>query len=77
MRIIDFPGHSRLRPQLFDMIEDCAALVFLIDASTFSIQARDIASFLLDLMTSEKMLKVRRRRSRSRTRGGEEPIKRV
>jgi hypothetical protein len=36
VRIIDFPGHSRLRPQLFDMIEDCAALVFVIDACTFA-----------------------------------------
>jgi len=34
VRIIDCPGHSRLRPQLFDMIEDCAALVFVIDACT-------------------------------------------
>jgi len=57
VRIIDFPGHSRLRPQLFDMIEDCAALVFVIDACAFSTKARDIASFVLDLLTSEKMLK--------------------
>lgn len=40
VRIIDFPGHSRLRPQLFDMIEDCAALVFVIDACAFSTTGR-------------------------------------
>jgi len=57
VRIIDCPGHSRLRPQLFDMIEDCAALVFVIDACTFASKAREVASFLLDLLTSEKMLK--------------------
>jgi len=57
VRMIDFPGHARLRPQLFDMIEDCAALVFVIDSSSFAANARDIASFLLDLLTSEKMLK--------------------
>jgi hypothetical protein len=38
VRIIDCPGHSRLRPQLFDMIEDCAALVFVIDSCTFAAQ---------------------------------------
>ena len=36
VRIVDFPGHSRLRPQLFDMIEDCASLIFVIDACTFA-----------------------------------------
>lgn len=36
VRIIDCPGHSRLRPQLFDMIEDCAAVVFVIDSCTFA-----------------------------------------
>ena len=57
VRVIDFPGHARLRPQLFDMIEDCAALVFVIDSVTFKDTARETASFVLDLLTSEKMLK--------------------
>jgi len=108
VRVIDFPGHSRLRPQLFDMIEDCRALIFVVDCSTFSSKgqgavdrrsatraaahaahhlrvlcvraprlcddcvrvfcvrwvcapettAREIGSFVLDLLTSEKLLKV-------------------
>jgi len=41
VRIIDFPGHSRLRPQLFDMIEDCASLVFVIDSCAFSAKGLD------------------------------------
>ena len=36
VRVIDFPGHSRLRPQLFDMIEDCRVLIFVVDCSTFA-----------------------------------------
>ena len=38
VRVIDFPGHGRLRPMLFDMLEDCAVLIFVIDATTFHLQ---------------------------------------
>jgi len=57
LRVIDFPGHGRLRPQLIEMLEDCAAVVFLIDACTFATQARQVAELLLDLMTSTALLK--------------------
>jgi len=36
LRVLDFPGHGRLRPQLFDIVEDCRAVIFLVDATTFS-----------------------------------------
>eukprot|EP00960_Hanusia_phi_P076685 768596-Hanusia_phi.AAC.6 len=38
VRVIDYPGHGRLRPMLFDMLEDCAVLIFVIDATTFHLQ---------------------------------------
>ena len=38
VRFIDFPGHRRLRPLLFANLEDCRAVIVVIDACTFSQQ---------------------------------------
>jgi signal recognition particle receptor subunit beta len=38
VRFIDFPGHRRLRPVLFANLEDCRAVIVVIDACTFSHQ---------------------------------------
>jgi signal recognition particle receptor subunit beta len=35
VRIIDFPGHLRMRPKLFDILEDCCGVIFVIDSTTF------------------------------------------
>ena len=38
MRFIDFPGHRRLRPVLFANLEDCRAMILVLDACKFSAQ---------------------------------------
>jgi len=35
VRVIDCPGHLRLRPKLFSSLADCCAVVFVIDSTTF------------------------------------------
>mmetsp|Transcript_19706 Transcript_19706/g.41332 ORF Transcript_19706/g.41332 Transcript_19706/m.41332 type:complete len:259 (+) Transcript_19706:20-796(+) len=57
VRFIDFPGHRRLRPLLFANLEDCRAVIVVIDACTFSHQAREIAELILDLLTSTALMK--------------------
>ncbi len=38
MRFIDFPGHRRLRSVLFANLEDCRAIIFVLDACKFASQ---------------------------------------
>ena len=50
VRVIDCPGHLRLRPKLFSSLADCCAVVFVIDSTTFVSQGdgsmKDVAHFL-------------------------------
>jgi hypothetical protein len=41
VRVIDCPGHLRLRPKLFSSLADCCAVVFVIDSTTFVSQGDD------------------------------------
>lgn len=52
LRIVDIPGHERLRYKFFDKYKSSArALVYVIDAVTLQKDIRDVAEFLYSLLS--------------------------
>ncbi|XP_043466657.1 signal recognition particle receptor subunit beta [Leptopilina heterotoma] len=52
LRIVDIPGHERLRYKYFDKYKSSArALVYVIDAVTLQKDIRDVAEFLYSLLS--------------------------
>lgn len=54
IRVVDFPGHPRLRWKLSEYIKDVRIIVFLIDASSISPakNAKETAEYLYDIFVS-------------------------
>ncbi|XP_033220433.1 signal recognition particle receptor subunit beta [Belonocnema kinseyi] len=53
LRIVDIPGHERLRYKFFDKYKQTArAVIYVIDAVTFQKDLRDVAEFLYTLLSS-------------------------
>lgn len=53
LRIVDIPGHERLRYKYFDKYKSSArALIYVIDATTIQKDIRDVAEFLYTLLSS-------------------------
>lgn len=50
LRLVDMPGHERLRLKLLDSFKQSAkAVVFVIDSSTVQKEIKDVAEWVLDL----------------------------
>ncbi|XP_026273721.1 signal recognition particle receptor subunit beta [Frankliniella occidentalis] len=51
LKIIDIPGHERLRMKFLDQYKSSArALIFVVDAMTFQKDLRDVAEFLYNIL---------------------------
>ncbi|XP_075215794.1 signal recognition particle receptor beta [Lycorma delicatula] len=58
LRIIDIPGHERLRGKFFDQYKSiCRGVIFIIDSVTFQKEIRDVAEFLYVLLTDPVLAK--------------------
>lgn len=52
LRIIDLPGHERIRVSKFDQYKKAArALVFVVDSLTFQKEIKDVADYLYSILT--------------------------
>lgn len=56
-RWVDFPGHPRLRTKLGEYLDKAQGIVFVIDGSRFSAQARRDAELLFQVMTNKTVSK--------------------
>lgn len=58
LRVIDIPGHERLRMKYFDQHKGNAkGLVFLVDAVTFQKEIRDVAEYLYSILSDKVIVK--------------------
>ncbi|KAJ6797799.1 signal recognition particle receptor subunit beta-like [Iris pallida] len=57
VRVVDVPGHSRLRPQLEGFLPQAAGLVFVVDALDFLPNCRATAEYLYDILTAASVVK--------------------
>lgn len=53
IKIVDFPGHRRVREDLLTALPTSGALVFVVDAVTIRSDIRPVAQFLYDLFTNQ------------------------
>lgn len=52
LKLIDIPGHERLRDKFFDQYKSLSrGIIYVIDSQTFSSEIRDIAEFLYNILT--------------------------
>ncbi|KAL1920185.1 uncharacterized protein VTP21DRAFT_1331 [Calcarisporiella thermophila] len=59
IRLVDIPGHERLRFKLNEFIPFARGVVFVIDSSTVARSIRDIAEYLYDILANEHVQKHR------------------
>ncbi|XP_015122486.1 signal recognition particle receptor subunit beta [Diachasma alloeum] len=58
LKIVDIPGHERLRYRIFDKYKSSArGLIFVIDSVTFQKDIRDVAEFLYTLLCDSSLQK--------------------
>ncbi|XP_017752227.1 PREDICTED: signal recognition particle receptor subunit beta [Eufriesea mexicana] len=58
LKIVDIPGHERLRYKFFDQFKSSAkGLVYVIDSVTFQKDIRDVAEFLYNLLSESAIQK--------------------
>lgn len=56
LRIVDIPGHERLRAQFFEQYKQIArGVVFVIDSVTFQKDIRDVAEYLYTLLSEQSI----------------------
>lgn len=57
VRVIDVPGHSRLRPKLDEYLPQAAAIVFVVDAVDFLPNCRAASEYLYDILTKGSVVR--------------------
>ncbi|OVA16969.1 Signal recognition particle receptor [Macleaya cordata] len=57
VRVVDVPGHSRLRPKLDEYLPQAAGLVFVVDALDFLPNCRTAAEYLYEILTKASIVK--------------------
>ncbi|PKU74648.1 signal recognition particle receptor subunit beta-like [Dendrobium catenatum] len=57
VRMVDVPGHSRLRPKLDEFLPQAAGLIFVVDALDFLPNVRVVAEYLYDILTKASIVK--------------------
>jgi len=63
-RVVDLPGADRIRKTFFDQHmkkEDVAALIYVIDSSTFQKDCRETSEFLYEVLSHPTVVKQRKR----------------
>jgi small GTP-binding protein len=53
MHIVDVPGSGRLRAQLLEQVSDASALLCVLDGTQLSVQAREAAGVLFEVLSHE------------------------
>ncbi|XP_058459693.1 signal recognition particle receptor subunit beta [Malaya genurostris] len=54
LRLVDVPGHERLRSKFFDQYKNLAkAIVYVVDSSTVTKDVRDVADFLYTILADK------------------------
>lgn len=60
LRIVDIPGHERLREKFFDQYKPLArGVVFVIDSVTIQKDVRDAAEFLYNILSDNTLANAR------------------
>ncbi|MQM03330.1 hypothetical protein Taro_036114 [Colocasia esculenta] len=59
VRVVDIPGHSRLRAKLDDFLQQAAGIVFVVDALDFLPNCQTVAEYLYDILTKASVVKKR------------------
>jgi signal recognition particle receptor subunit beta len=57
VKVVDFPGHRRLREELVAALPTAGALVFVVDAISIKSDVRHVAQFLYDIFTNQDVNK--------------------
>lgn len=58
LRLIDIPGHDRVRQQYFDKFKSIArAIIYVIDSSTFQKEVKDVAELLYQILSDRTVMK--------------------
>ncbi|XP_027346237.1 signal recognition particle receptor subunit beta-like [Abrus precatorius] len=57
VRVVDVPGHSRLRPKLDEYLPQAAGIVFVVDAQDFLQNCRAASEYLYDLLTKGSVVR--------------------
>ncbi|KAK9097570.1 hypothetical protein Sjap_023067 [Stephania japonica] len=57
VRVVDVPGHARLRPKLDDYLPQAGGVVFVVDALDFLPNCRAAAEYLYDILTNARVVK--------------------
>lgn len=57
MKVVDFPGHRRLREDLLTAMPTAGALVYVIDSINIKTEIRSVAQFLYDIFTNQDVNK--------------------
>ncbi|TKY58667.1 Signal recognition particle receptor subunit beta [Spatholobus suberectus] len=57
VRVVDVPGHSRLRPKLDEYLPQAAAVVFAVDAVDFLSNCRAASEYLYDILTKGSVVR--------------------
>lgn len=58
LRIVDIPGHERLRHKFFDQYKPLArGVVFVVDSVSIQKDVRDAAEFLYDILSDTSLIK--------------------
>ncbi|XP_045819198.1 signal recognition particle receptor subunit beta-like [Trifolium pratense] len=57
VRIVDVPGHSRLRPKLDEYLPQATGVVFVVDALDFLPNCRAASEYLYDLLTKGSVVR--------------------
>ncbi|CAA6665536.1 unnamed protein product [Spirodela intermedia] len=56
VRVVDVPGHPRLRPKLDEFLPQAAGIVFVVDALDFLPNCRAVAEYLYDILTKTNVV---------------------
>lgn len=60
--LIDSPGQSKIRSKFFDLLKKSAkVIVFVVDSSTYSKEAKDVAEFVFQILTDDLLINNRTR----------------
>jgi signal recognition particle receptor subunit beta len=59
VRVVDYPGHPRLRARLRDALDRARCVVFLLDSTEFPAQTQEVAELLMDVLTDRGIARSR------------------
>ncbi|KAH7438911.1 hypothetical protein KP509_04G036600 [Ceratopteris richardii] len=57
VRMVDFPGHMKLRAKLDEFLIQAGGIIFLVDAADFMPNVRSVAEYLYDILSKALIVK--------------------